>query len=89
MNTHHAPAQTVVSLEQQSETQTHLYGRRLVFARVVWGVIAMLTLGLLIASIPTFFASLHVLCTSDSVTCRNSAQLTPNDLQAFHAVGLS
>jgi hypothetical protein len=89
MDTHHASAQTVVSLEQRSETETHLYGRRLVFARVVWGVIALLTLGLLIASIPTFFASLHVLCTGAPVTCTNGGQLTPNRLQAFRAVGLS
>src|SRR5207302_4014686 len=89
MNTQHASAQTVVSLEQRSERETHLHGRRLVFARVVWGVIALLTLGLLIASIPSYFASLHVLCTGDPATCRNSGQLTPQRLQAFHAVGLS
>ena len=67
MNTRRASAQTAISLEQQGNTETHLYGRRLVFARVVWGVIALLALGLLIASIPTYFASLHVLCTFNSL----------------------
>ena len=89
MNTQHASAHTVVSLEQRSDTETHLHGRRLVFARVAWGVIALLALGLLIASIPTFFAFLHVLCTGAPVTCMNSGQLTPNSLQAFRAAGLS
>lgn len=89
MNTRHASVHKVDSPEQRRDTEMHLYGRRLVFGRVVWAVIALPTLGLLIASIPTFFAHLHMPCTGGPVTCRNSGQLTPNYLQAFHRVGLS
>ena len=52
-------------------------------------VIAVLTLGLVIASIPSYFASLHVLCTGALATCRNNGQFTPDDLRAFQAFGLS
>jgi hypothetical protein len=83
------PSQATRSSERSGAPDTRLHGRRLLIARVIWVVIAVLTLALLIASIPTYFASLHVLCTGASATCSNSGQLTPNGLQAFHAVGLS
>jgi len=85
------PVSTQIALTAQTpgEADTRLRGRWLVIARVGWVVITLLTLGLLIASIPTYFVSLHLLCSSDPATCRNGGQLTPNGLQAFRAAGLS
>ena len=77
------------SVDQTYVTTTRLSGRWLVLARVVWVGITVLTLGLVIASIPSYFAFLHVLCTGALATCRNNGQITPDDLRAFQAFGLS
>jgi hypothetical protein len=66
-----------------------LQGRWLVLARGVWLVLAALALGLFIASIPTYFAFLHVICTGSLVTCRNNGLYVPSDLRSFQALGLS
>jgi hypothetical protein len=52
-------------------------------------MLAAFTLGLFIATIPSYFAFLHVVCTGALVTCRNNAQLTPVDLRAIQALGFS
>ena len=77
------------SVDQTNVTTTLLSGRWLVLARVVWVGIAVLSLGLVIASIPSYFAFLRVLCTGALATCRNNGQITPDDLRAFQAFGLS
>jgi serine phosphatase RsbU (regulator of sigma subunit) len=69
--------------------EVRLHGRWLVLARVVWIVIALLALGLIIASIPSYFTSLHVLCMGALAPCSNNEQLSPNDLRALQALGLS
>jgi signal transduction histidine kinase len=79
----------VVTAPSPGEADTCLRGGFLVLARVAWGVIALLALGLYIASIPNYFASLHVLCTDAPAVCSNNGQLTPGYLQALQAVGLS
>src|SRR5437588_3795621 len=81
-------AGAVISVEQTNVT-TVLSGRWLVFARIAWVAIALLALGLVIASIPRYFAFLQVLCTDIAAACRNSGQITPADLRAFQALGLS
>jgi len=47
----------------------------------------VLTLGLFIASIPTTFADLHIICTAAS--CTTSGQLTPDYVRELQALGLS
>ena len=89
MNLPSASTQTTVDAQPRSEADIRLRGHWLVLVRVVWVVIAALTLGLIIASIPSYFAFLHVVCTGAFAVCRNNGQLNPNDLRAFQALGLS
>ena len=89
MNLPSASAQVAVNSDSYHPAGTRLQGSWLVLARVGWIVLAVLALGLCVASIPSYFALLHVLCTGDLATCRNTGQLTPNDLRAFQASGLS
>ena len=89
MNLPSVSTQTAVDAQPRGETDTRLRGRWLVLARVVWVGIAVLSLGLVIASIPSYFAFLHVLCTGAPATCRNNGQITPDYLRALQALGLS
>ncbi len=89
MNLSSASKETRLDAQPSSEADTRLRGRWLIIARSVWVVLAALTLGLIIASIPSYSALLHVVCSSDLVTCRNNGQLTPADLRALQALGLS
>src|SRR5437764_6840334 len=82
-------AGAAISIEQANATTTMLSGRWLMFARIAWMVIALLALGLVIASIPRYYAFLHVLCTDTAAACRNSGQITSADLRALQALGFS
>ncbi len=84
-----ASTKATVDAQPQRETDTRLRGRWLLLVRVVWVVIAVLALGLVIASIPGYFSFLHVLCTGTLATCKNSGQITPGYLRAIQALGLS
>src|SRR6266496_990807 len=84
-----ASTKATVDAQPQRETDTRLRGRWLLLVRVVWVVIAVLALGLVIASIPGYFSFLHVLCTGTLATCRNNGQITPYYLRALQALGLS
>src|SRR5436309_3253689 len=89
MNFPSASTQTKVNAQLPGETDTHLQGRLLLLTHVVWISIALLALGLSMASIPTSFASLYVLCTDAPATCSNNGQITPDYLRAIQALGLS
>ncbi len=86
MNLPSASTQTTVDAQPRSEVDTRLRGHWLVLARVVLVMLAMLTLGLIIASIPSYFAFLHVVCTGATATCRNNGQIIPDDLRALSLV---
>ena len=83
MNLPTTSIETPVDTPARSEVDIRLCGRWLVLARALWVVIAVLTLGLFIASIPNYFAFLHVICTGAIATCRNNGQLTPDDLRTL------
>ncbi len=87
MNRTDVQSETVVRSASSSMADTRLRGGWLVLARVVWGAVVVLALGLFIASIPTTFAALHMLCTAPS--CTPSGPLTPDDVRKLQAVGLS
>jgi len=87
MNLQHTVRQATVSRERHEEAHTRLHGRWLVFARVTWIAVVGLALGLFIASIPTTFADLHILCTAAS--CSNGGQLTPDYVRELHVLDLS
>jgi len=89
MNLSTASTQTTGNAQPPGETETRLRGRWLLLARVVWVGIALLTLGLSVASIPTSLASLYVLCTDAPVTCSNNGHITPDYLRALQSLGLS
>ncbi|HXL37746.1 MAG TPA: hypothetical protein VN954_11165 [Ktedonobacteraceae bacterium] len=79
----------IPSPDRSVDAGTRLHGRWLILARVVWVMLAALTLGLLIASIPSTFAFLHIVCTGAIATCRNNGQLIPVDLHTIQALGFS
>src|SRR5712691_4850436 len=87
MNRADVQSETGVRSASSSMADTRLRGGWLVLARVVWGAVVVLALGLFIASIPTNFAALHMLCTAPS--CTTSGPLTPDDVRELQAWGLS
>src|ERR1700687_387814 len=69
-----------------SETDTQLHGYKLILARTVWVVIAVLAVALLVADIPPGFAQQLTVCTKS--LCQNQ-QATPDMVRALHSSGLS
>jgi hypothetical protein len=65
-----------------------LQGRRLVFARVVWVGVALLTVGVFVLSIPSEFARLQSPCT-DTVSCSWLIRLTAPHVRELRDLGLS
>ena len=78
---------TTAQQGQQRESETRLRGRWLVMARLVWGVVAVGTLTVFLASLPVIFADLQRLCTAAVCVSR---QLSPQQARTLqHALGLS
>lgn len=69
-----------------SVLDTRLRGTWLVIARLAWVAILGLVVGIVIASIPTYFAYLHILTAHANP---RGQQLTQEGLRALHALGLS
>ena len=88
MNTQHA-AHTALGRELHNSSDTCLHGRWLLLLRVGWVVVTVLALGLFVASIPSYVAHLHLLCTGTAAACTTSGQLTPGDVRRLHELGLS
>jgi hypothetical protein len=65
---------------------THLNGRRLIIARVIWLALFFISLALFIVAIPFHITQLHVIC--DSVTCSGS-QSTTEIVRELYGLGLS
>src|SRR6266480_3238101 len=87
MNRADVQSEKVGRSASSSMADTRLRGGWLVLARVGWVAVVVLALGLFIASIPTTFADLHILCTAAS--CISSGQLTPDYVRELQAWGLS
>ncbi len=87
MNRADVQSEKVVRSASSSMADTRLRGGWLVLARVGWVAVVVLALGLFIASIPTTFADLHILCTAAS--CISSGPLTPDYVRELQAWGLS
>ncbi len=69
-----------------SVLDTRLRDHWLVIARLSWFVILGLVVSIVIASIPTYFAYLHILTAHPNP---RSQQLTQDGIRALHALGLS
>jgi hypothetical protein len=67
---------------------THLHGRWLVLARILWVTLVALTLAIFIASLPDYFAHLQTLC--QAAPCAPaSGQLTSSSAQVLHNLGIT
>jgi hypothetical protein len=71
-----------------SPRRTTLRHRWLLFARVVWAAVALLTVGVFVLSIPSEFARLQSPCT-DTVSCNWLIRLTPQHVRELGDLGLS
>jgi hypothetical protein len=65
-----------------------MQGRRLLLARVVWVMVALLTVGVFVLSIPSEFARLRSPCT-DTVSCSWLIRLTAENARELSDLGLS
>src|SRR5215467_12790965 len=78
--------QTTASTDSRNTVETHLQGRWLVLARVMWLALVTLTLTIFGASLPVYVAQLHTPCAGSA--CWYS-QLTPSQVEALKGMGLS
>jgi hypothetical protein len=69
-----------------SETDTQLHGYKLILARTVWIMIAVLAVALFSADIPSGYTQQLTVCTQS--LCQNQ-QATPDMMRALHSTGLS
>jgi len=82
----HIPIQPGTGAEAAHVSDIGLRGRWLVIARLSWCVVVGLVVGIVIASIPPYFASLHVLTAHPAPRV---TQLTHDGVHALQALGLS
>ena len=85
MNHSSVSQQATISEKQRGERDTHLHGRRLVHARVLWGIIAIFELAALVDSLTGTVRQLQTLCTS---ACTN-LQLSAAGVSTLQHIGLS
>lgn len=85
----HAPAHTALGRELHNSTDTPLHECWLALVRLVCLTLGVLSVGLFVASIPSYIANLHLLCTGTAAACNTSGQLTPGDVRRLHELGLS
>jgi hypothetical protein len=76
---------TTIRDEQRGERDTRLHGRRLILARIVWGVLATFELGMFAVSLPGFVTQLGIACTSSCM----SQQLSAEAVKTLQHTGLS
>ena len=80
--------ETTRSRSSHGTVGTHLHGRRLIIARVVWVAVVVFALSIFMLSLPAYFTQLQTVCTGD--TCVYSyGQLTSGTAQALQNLGLS
>ena len=77
---------TTIHHDRQSESAPERRRSVLLFARIVCAVVATLGVGLFVATLPTYFAYLLLLCAP--VSCIYG-QLTMGSTPALHSLGLS
>ena len=85
MNLQQHSAITVERSRKRNGPETRLQGVWLVIARIGWVVIALLTIGLFVAALPSYFAYLHVVNTASP----SGYQLAPSDVRELQRLGLS
>ena len=86
MNVRQMSIERTNSSKLQETGDTHLQGRWLVLARVVWFILVVLALLVLIFSLPVYIAPLSNVCSG--IACGNG-QLTPQILGTIRNLGFS
>ena len=87
MNDPSLSMRTTVSEERRGERDTRLHGRWLLLTRVTWVIVAVLSVGLFIVSVPFNFAASQAICSTAS--CSYSNQLTLDQFHELQQLGLS
>src|SRR2546423_275416 len=72
--------------EARTGAEAHLQGAWLMLARIVWVVITLLAIGLFVASLPSYFAYLHII---NADPFNLGSQLSPGDVRELQSHGLS
>ena len=85
MNDSSISIEPIAHEKQRGERVTRLYGRRLVLARALWGIIALFEVAALVYSLTGTIAQLQVICTSSCAI----QQLSAAGLSTLHHLGLS
>ena len=89
MSLRDAPVEDSTKRDTRSDRITRLHGYRLVLVRLICLSLCVLSVGLFVASIPSYFANLHMLCTGTAVACNTHGQLAPGDVRRLQELGLS
>ncbi len=66
-----------------------LHGWSLVVARVTWLVVTIITVGLTLVALPLRYTELSTVCTGEADICEYSRLLTPKQVGALEAAGIS
>ena len=85
MNHSSLSMQTTTGEQQQGERDTHLHGRRLVLAWILWGIIAIFELAALIDTLTEALTQLQIPCTSPCTI----QQLSSSAISTLQHAGLS
>jgi hypothetical protein len=85
MNLESGVMTTVEGSEARSRSET-LRGGWLILARSVWVAVSVLAVGLFVASLPSYFAYLHVVSAANN---GGPQQLAPGDVATLQGLGLS
>ncbi len=86
MSLRHAATQIPLNHERHGKADTHLHGSQLLIVRIVWVTLVVLTLGIFVILLPSYFAQLQTVCTGP--TCA-LVQPTAEAAQAMQKLGLS
>src|SRR5260221_9296501 len=89
MAQYNVPTENSVTPHKRDAVNARFQGHWPAFARVGWGVVLVLGLGLSVASIPTYFASLHHILNTPSPPSFGGPLTSSTGMQDLRAAGLS
>ncbi|HCI81737.1 MAG TPA: hypothetical protein DHW02_18830 [Ktedonobacter sp.] len=86
MNLEHVQPDRAGNPQPTSHAETYIRGGWLIMARVAWGVVVVLVLGLFLVSLPTYLMYLQTICIQQPCPYQ---QLTLNSVHSFQKLGIS
>ncbi len=84
-----SPTRLTTTSTGTNRDEVPLHGLRLRLLQALWVILVLCDLFVLIVGIPTFYRSLHVVCTTTPVASCQDDQLIPQSLVALQHAGLS